>query len=55
MQTHANSTLCNPVTLTCDLLTSGSMHDEVLHRVYKPAWRFTPSWLAVHPWRPGSR
>ena len=30
MQTHAGSTLHNPVTLTFDLLTSGSMHTEVL-------------------------
>jgi len=30
MQTHAGSTLQNPVTFTFDLLTSASMHAEVL-------------------------
>jgi len=30
MHTHAGSSLHNPVTLTFDILTSGSMHAEVL-------------------------
>jgi len=34
LQTHAGSTLCNPVTLTFDLLTLGSVHADVLPWVY---------------------